>query len=478
MTGNVFELTDLGFKELKGIHKPTRAFLAAGEQQLESRFAARLSRQLSHFAGRQHELALVQERWHRACQSEGQVVLLLGEAGIGKSRMARELISSLAGDAYTRITYQWSPYHADSVFYPVVQKLIQGAQINNNDDVDTRLCKIENLLEELATPESVALIANLLNVDTQEKLPDLELSPAEIKVRTFDLLFRMLFSLSDSQPVLFVLEYLHWIDPTTLNLVNQVISQLAHRQILLLISSRPVSREQLSASPLVTRLTLGRISREQAFTMITDITRGKTLPDEVFEEILTRTDGIPLFIEELCKSLLESGELKENDTSYELTGTLDNLTISATLQDSLMARLDRLQSVNEVAQIAACIGREFSTGLLASVCKLNAEDLQYALDQLVEAELLYNRGTEQQQSYIFKHALLRDAAYEILLRSRRQSIHSDLAHRLLETSGSQPEIIAYHAIQAGLTDIALRYLQLAGQHATSRSAFTEAISHY
>jgi class 3 adenylate cyclase/tetratricopeptide (TPR) repeat protein len=478
LVGSVFNFIDLGEHELRGIAGLTKAFAALGEHVAETRFAARQSKQQYSLVGRKQELALLQDRWLQAKAGEGQMVLLSGEAGIGKSRIVSDLIDALSHEDYVRISYQCSPYHSDSALYPAVQQLTHGAGIANSDGPDTKLNKLEALLTRSSSDVSDAapIIANLLGIEADGRYGPVALSPPQLRAKTFEVMINQLFGLSQTAPVLFLLEDAHWIDPTTLELIEQTVSRVEHFPVLILITARPTFSHPITGHPIATRLTLNRVGREQTLAIVNNITGGKILPPTVLEEIVARTDGVPLFVEELCKTLLESGMLRETETAFEPAGSLENLEIPSSLHDSLMARLDRLQPVKEVAQMASCIGREFSIELLASLSPLSQDKLRDALEKLISAELLFRRGTPPTESYIFKHALVRDAAYESLLKSKRKTYHADLVNVLQKEAGSAPEIIAHHATQAGLIDQAAASWLMAGRLAISSCAFSEAIA--
>ncbi|MEE8253728.1 MAG: adenylate/guanylate cyclase domain-containing protein, partial [Hyphomicrobium sp.] len=474
LLGNVFELVDLGAQDLKGISGKTSAYVVSAERVTESRFEARSSGRVSAMVGRDHELALMRERWKQARAGEGQLVLLTGEAGIGKSRIARAMIDAVASEPHTRISYQCSPYHTDSSLYPAVQQLTFAAGIKATDSNDEKLDKLESVLMQGDT----VLIAALLGLDGQVRYGRLDMTPQQQRARTLQVLADHLISLSRDKPVLFVLEDAHWIDASTLELLDLCLDQVASVRVLMLITARPAFEHGFGGHPIVTKLTLNRLGREQVTKIVDRITGGKTLPHELLDEIAKKTDGVPLFVEELTKAVLESGGLKETETAYELTGPISHLAIPATLHDSLMARLDRLQPVKEVAQTAACIGREFAHALLAVITPLNDAALQDALKQLIVAELIFRRCIAGETSYIFKHALVRDAAYESLLRTRRQAIHAKLVDALEAQEQTAPEILAHHCEHCGQLEKASTYWRESGNAALARPAYTEAISHF
>lgn len=473
LVGDIFELKDSGTYELKGIAGRTAAFVVAGERTLNSRFEARVSGSVSEMVGRDHELGLILERWRQSQSGEGQLVLLLGEAGIGKSRIARAAIEAISIDDHVRMTYQCSPYHADSALYPAIQQLAHAARFTVADSNDDMLDKLEAVL----LGEDRQPIARLLDLETEQRYGPIDSDPQQLRWRTLRALTDELVALSNRQPVLFVLEDAHWIDATTLEMIELCLDSIQNIRVLILVTARPTFQHRFSGHPNVVQLTLNRLSREQIAAIAVKLAGGKTLPDELLEEIATKTDGVPLFVEELTKTVLESGILLETGEGFEMTGPVSSLAIPATLHDSLMARLDRLQPVKEVAQMAACIGREFEQGLLSAISPLADEELESALQRLLEAELIFRRGLSADGFFIFKHALVRDAAYESLLKTRRKAIHAKLLAVLEGRERTVPELLASHAEGAEAFDKAIGYWQQAGEQALLGSAVFEAIAH-
>jgi predicted ATPase/class 3 adenylate cyclase len=481
LLGDLFDLTDLGPQALKGIAQPTTCYAVLAERATESRFEAQISGGLAAMVGRDQELGLLQERWRQAKAGEGQMVQLTGEAGIGKSRISRALTDAVAAEDSLRINYQCSPYHSDSAFYPVIRQLLRAARFEATDSSETKLDKLEAVLAQGGEDQRQAapLIAALLDLEgAEDRYGVLAMTPMQQRARTLEALVDQLIGLAAQQPVLLVIEDAHWIDPTTLDLLELSLDRTAGARVLILVTARPTFDDGFGGHPIVTRLALNRLGRAQVRAIIARVTGGKTLPNALVDEIAEKTDGVPLFIEELTKTVLETGILTETAEGYELAGPINALAIPASLHDSLMARLDRLQPVKEVAQTAACIGREFSYGLLASIAWQPEPDLRQALERLTLAELVFRRGIPPEASYTFKHALVRDAAYESLLKTRRQQIHARIFAALETATGTAPELLARHAEEAGMTETAIDYWQRAGEAANARPAYAEAIAQF
>jgi class 3 adenylate cyclase len=474
LLGSLFELENLGAQRVKGFAEPLAAFRILGEGRAESRFEAMHTTGLTPLVGREHELAILLERWVWAKDSDGQVVLLAGEPGIGKSRLARALRERLAAEPYTPISHFCSPYHTSSALYPVTGLLERAAGFTQEDTADERLDRLEALLARSTDRlhEAVPLVAALLSIPTGERYPPLELSPQRQKQRTLEVLLDQLSGLAAKQPVLAVYEDLHWVDPTTRELLDLLVEQVRHLPVLMLMTFRPEFNPPWTGQAHVTLLPLSRLGRRQGAAIVERLTGGKALPDEVLDQIVSKTDGVPLFVEELTKTVLESGLLRDAGDHFEVAGQLPPLAIPATLHDSLMARLDRLAPAKHVAQIGAVIGREFGHDLVGAVAQLSESQLTAALDQLVQAELVFRRGTPPDATYSFKHALVQETAYQSLLKSRRQQLHARIADALSQF-GTTPEVLARHYTEAGLLEPAARSWAEAGHKALARSAMHE-----
>jgi class 3 adenylate cyclase/tetratricopeptide (TPR) repeat protein len=484
LAGDVFEYTDLGEHRFERFPNPIDVWGVRHASEAESRFAAAHVIRLTPLVGREQELGLLLGRWELAQEGEGKVVLMSGEPGIGKSRLAEAVIEQLADFPHTRLRYQCLRRHTNSALSPVIHQLEHAAQLAREDSPEVKLDKLEALLAGATSNVSrvAPLFAALLGVPGDRRYASLDVAPEKQKALTFEALLAQLEGLTAPNPVMVIFEDLHWIDPTTLELLGQIVDRIQHLPVLLVATFRPEFDSPWGEYPHVTLLTLNRLAKRQGAALIKTLTQGKALPTEVCEQIIAKTDGVPLFVEELTQAVLESGLLEEKSDRYRLTGPLPPLAIPDTLQDSLMARLDRLAPVKEVAQTAAAIGRAFSYELLAAVSPLSESELQDALNQIVDAGLIFRHGSLAQATYTFKHALVQDTAYQSVLRSKRQQLHAHIAKALelkfpewLET---KPELIAHHLTEAGLTEAAIQYWEKAGQHAVRKSANTEAARHF
>jgi class 3 adenylate cyclase/predicted ATPase len=480
LVGGLFELADLGPVRVKGFAAPLIAWRVAGESRTEGRFEARQTAGLTPLVGRDEEIALLLRRWQQAKDGEGHIVLMSGEPGIGKSRLVRELRARLKDEPHIPLFYQCSPYHTTSPLHPLIEQLERAAGFARDDPPATRIDKLEALLARGTDrlDQVVPLIAALLGLPTEGRYPALDLTPQRQKQLTLTALVEQLEGLAAAQPVLLAYEDMHWSDATTQELLGLTIERLQRLPVLLLITYRPEFSPPWPSQPHVSALALSRLGRREGAALVERVFRDKPLPDEVAAQIVAKTDGVPLFVEELTKAVLESGVLKDAGDHYELAGPLPPLALPSTLHDSLLARLDRLAPVKEIAQIGAALGREFPHGLLAAVAARPEAELQAALDQLVAAELVYRRGTPPDVSYSFKHALIQDAAYGTLLKSRRQQLHARIAQVLEEqfpeAAHGDPQIVAHHLTGAGLHQRASDYWLRAGLRSTARSAYVEA----
>lgn len=467
LIGNVFELVELGECQLRGIAQPVPVWRVLGETPSNSRFETR-GGQLTHFIGREHELSLLTDRWRRAIAGEGQVVLLSGEAGIGKSRLMHEFTEAVAADQPVRLRYQCSASHTQSALYPVIQQLQRAAGFTDGDDDEARLDKLEALLTTDDT-QTLALIAALLSLPSERRYGAIDLTPQEYKQRTLAALVAELLRLAADRPVLFLFEDAHWIDPTTQDLMLATAARAGEARLLMLVTHRPEYRPDWAAHSHTTTLSLNRVTHAQVEAMVRAMV-GEEADDEIVAEVVARAEGIPLFVEELTKALLDTGpEARTGD-------------IPVTLQALLTTRIDQLGDAKSLAQVGAVIGREFDDELLEAIAETSGASLQRDLEQLVASGLVHFLGGAPQALYSFKHALVQDAAYGSLTRDRRKSLHSRTAAALRslrpEIAETQPELIAHHYAGAGEAEDATHYFEKAGRLAAGRTANEEALSHF
>jgi class 3 adenylate cyclase/predicted ATPase len=479
LLGDLFEYRDIGAVEVKGIAAPVPAWQVLRASVVASRFEALRGSALTPLVGRDEEIDLLMRRWARTKAGDGQVVLISGEPGLGKSRITAALEERLHAEPHLRLRYFCSPHHQDSALYPFIDQLGRASGFARDDPPAAKLEKLEALLVRAAPPaEDVALLVDLLSLPASERHPLSSLSPQRKKERTLGALIRQLEGLAHQQPVVMVFEDAHWIDPTSRELLDLIVERVRSLPMLLIVTFRPEFQPPWTGQPQVTMLALNRLDRRDRTALVEQIAGGKALPDDVIGQIVDRTDGVPLFVEELTKSVLESGLLREVRDRYVLDGALPPFAIPTTLHDSLMARLDRLASVRRVAQIGAAIGREFSYELLRVVSRFPEEELRAALARFVASELVFQRGTPPVAVYAFKHALVQDAAHSSLLRTPRQQLHAQIAAALEtlspELMDSQPELFAQHYAEAGLVEKSVAFWGKAGQRASARSAMAEA----
>ena len=479
LVGNLFELEDLAALNLKGIAGPVHAWAALRASSVESRFDALHATGQTELVGREEELELLLRRWARAKSGEGQVVLLSGEAGIGKSRLAVALLERLAQTPHTRLRYFCSPQGADSAFFPIISQMERATGSAHGDIARTKLDKLDALLTKSSTsPQDAALFAEMLSVPNDGRYPKLELAPQERRRKTLEALTAQLEALSHSNPVLMIFEDLQWIDPTSLEALDMAVDRIKTLPVLLLASYRPEADGRWLGRANVTALTLNRLDQRETAAMIDRVAGGRAIQASVRADIIERTDGIPLFVEEMTKAALEAGDDEARKRAVAAIPS-PTVTVPASLHASLMARLDRLGAAKEVAQIGAVIGREFSYGVISAVARKPEPELKSALDRLVGAGLLFSQGVAPHATYLFKHALVQDAAYGTLLREPRHELHARIAETLesqfVDVGERQPELLARHCTEAGLIEKAVGLWGKAGQRSLERSALAEAI---
>ena len=481
LVGNLFELEDLGAKDLKGIAEPIRAWAALRPSSVESRFDALHASGLTELVGREEELELLLRRWSKAKTGEGQVALLSGEAGIGKSRLTAALLETIASEPHTRLRYFCSPQHTDSAFYPVIGQMERAAGFVHDDTAKTKLDKLDTVLAQTATRvEHAALFAEMLSLPNEGRYPTLDLTPEQRRQRTLEALVSQMEALTRRNPVLMIFEDAHWADPTTLELFGRVVDRVRSLRVLLIVTFRPDFDPPWVGRAYVTFLAINRLGEREILAMIEGVIGNKALPANIRQDIIERTDGIPLFVEEMTKAVLEA---QSQGAAEHLAATVPSsaLAVPASLQASLMARLDRLGPAKDVAQIGAAIGREFSHALLTAVVRKPDAELGSALHRLTEAGLLFRQGLPPHATYLFKHALVQDAAYGTLLREPRRALHARIAETLesqfTDIAENQPEILARHLTQAEQTERAVEQWLKAGRRASGRSAHVEAIAH-
>lgn len=473
LVDRVFTVSPLGAVELKGFADEVNAFAVTGERSQKVHFEAPAAEHLSKLVGREHELAMIEERWERVLVGEGQAILLTGEAGIGKSRIIKAVNERLRGEEHYRVRHRCTPFHTDSPLYPSIQHMLHAARFLPEDSIDTKLDKLEGILID---KDLAPLMAELLGLDGAARYGKLEISAEQRRYRLLHACSDEMVALSKRRPVVIIMEDAHWVDATTLELMRLVMDKIRRERCLLLIPARPEIDSAFSNHPGLTRITVNRLSARQGHEIIRSVAGGKSLPSALAEDIIAKTDGVPLFVEEVTKSVLESDHVKETDDAFELTVPIGSMAIPSTLQDSLMARLDRQQSVKELAQVAACIGREFDTKSLSAISALDEPALKDALDQLCEAEVISRRGIELDMSFRFRHALLCDAAYQSLLKAKRRDIHQRIVEFLEAQPTAAPEVVAQHAHEAGLQEKAAGCLRIAASKAFEQSAYAEAVA--
>jgi class 3 adenylate cyclase/tetratricopeptide (TPR) repeat protein len=477
-------VTDLGAQAVKGLPAPLRAYrVEAAKGAMDSRDVTAAA-VLTPLVGRDQEIGLLLARWEHVKDDRGHVVLLGGEPGIGKSRLVSVLKDRIAAERSLGWECRCSVYHQDSALYPLIELFERAFQFDRDDPPLQRFANLQVGLARygLAVPETLSLWAAFLSLPLPDSIPPLNLTPQRQKEKTFEAIVALMLAVAAQQPLLLIVEDLHWADPSTLELIDFLFGQVPAAPVLVLMTSRPEFRPPWTARSHFTYLTVNRVTRKQTELMVERVTGGKALPTDVLQQIVVKTDGVPLFVEELTRMVIESDLLQDRGDRYELADALPTLAIPSTLQDSLMARLDRLATVKEVAQVGSALGRSFHYELLRAVAPIDEAALQRALVRLAEADLLHHRGVPPDATYIFKHALIQETAYQSMLVSRRQQLHKRIGETLVdkfpETIETQPELVAHHYTEADLADQAVGYWLRAGQRAVERSANLEAIAHF
>ena len=478
LLGILFDLQDLGVQDVKGLGAPVRAWAVLQPASVESRFEALHAGGLTEFVGRDEEVEILLRHWAKARGGEGQVVLLSGEAGIGKSRLTAALMEQMAHEPHTRLRYFCSPQHTDSALYPVISHMERAAGLAHNDTVQLKLDKLDAVLAKTSTRQQhAALLAGMLLLPNDGRYPALDLAPEQRRQRTLEAVVSQMEALAGQFPVLMILEDAHWADPTSLEAFSRVVDRLGTLHVLLIVTFRLEFEPPWIGRPYVTTLTINRLAQRDTEAMIDHVVGNKLVPANLRQDIIERTDGIPLFVEEMTKAVLEAGSEAAQRAVASIPSPV--VAVPASLQGSLMARLDRLGSAKEIAQIGATIGREFSHTLLSAVVSRTEPELASALNRLIDAGLLFRQGVSRRANYVFKHALVQHAAYETLLRERRRALHARIVETLesqfTEIAENQPELLARHCTAAGLIEKAVGLWGRAGQRSLERSALAQAV---
>ncbi|OUL99177.1 AAA family ATPase [Variovorax sp. JS1663] len=483
LAGGSFDYEDLGEQALKGIARPVHVYGIAGVSEAASRFEAATLEGLTPLIGREQEIGLLLERWSLAQDGEGQVVMLSGEPGIGKSRILNAFRERVESQGAKALNFQCSPYYVNSAFWPSANNFERGLKFAPDESPESRLDKLEGLIVGVyGRPlADVGFIASMMSIPCGERYGTSAMTAQKRKQETLRTLVDLTEAAARTQPSVMLFEDVHWADPTSLEVLDLLIDRVRSIPLLIVLTHRPEFKPRWSEQGHVSALNLSKLTRAQGAAMVSRLAGNKALPAALLEQILAKTDGVPLFVEELTKAILESGELTEQADHYEYRGAASGITIPASLRDSLMARLDRFNPVKFIAQVGAAIGRVFSYELIAAVAPMTQEQLDESLARLTESGLASRRGSPPEATYTFKHALVQDVAYDSLLKSRRQELHAKIARaieeRFTNTKVAEPEVLAHHLTAAGLAAEAVPLWQSAGELAFKRMALVEAISH-
>ncbi|MEO5818041.1 MAG: adenylate/guanylate cyclase domain-containing protein [Gemmatimonadaceae bacterium] len=478
-----FALEDLGTRKLKGISREMQLFRVSGRSEASSRFGAMAASGLAPFIGREREVEAIRSAWAEASAGAGQTLLLRGEAGIGKSRLLGIAMQTALGQVHESFEVECSPYDMNSALHPITQALDRKLGFTADMSPDRKLDRLENGIQGrgVAVDEALPLLAALFSIPTGDRYPAIALPPARQRQRTLEILADLVLHAPAGAPVLLLVEDLHWADPSTLELVASLVARQATQPLLMVCTTRPVGSVSWPPAAHWREIQVVALDQSDARNLIAGVVGRKTLPEEVVQQLIERTGGVPLFVEAVTRTIIETGVLRELDDRYELTGPLPPGLIPATVHDSLMARIDRLGPDKAVAQLASAIGREFGFALLLSVSDKTLNGLEHALNRLVELDLVSQSGVAPTSTYTFKHALIQDAAYESLLRKTRQEYHETIAKSLVanfpDVAAKRPELVAQHFSRAGLGAQAIGYWLSAGQQALGRAANHEAIAH-
>jgi class 3 adenylate cyclase/predicted ATPase len=484
LLGEMFDCEDRGLHEVKGLDDPVRVWRVLDERRNESRFDATRSRNLAQLIGRTSELAQLSDLWQTARKGGGQVALLSGEAGIGKSRLCRALLDETNDDLHYLIRYQCSPHHTQSPLHPIIAQLERAANFEREDDPDVKLGKLARLLNDGGRQgdPKIPLFAALLSIPAEHRYTPPALSPAILRKQTIEALVDRILALAAGKPVLLVMEDLHWIDPTTLEFLSLCLDKSKSAPVLAILTFRPDFNPPWTDESNVNAIDLHRLKENEVIALIEGVTAGQKLPSNVYEQIIRRTDGVPLFVEELTRAVIEADLLSKDGDRSASSGALPSFVIPATLQETLTARLDRVPSAREVAQVAAALGREFSFQLLSEVTQLPSEQLSATLAQLSDIDMIHGQGISPDSQYVFKHALVQGVAYETMLRAKRRPLHARIAEVVQQSfqdvASTQPEVVAHHLTEAHLPAQAVEWWRRAGERNVQASANSEAIDHF